>query len=453
MLIKKTERQARRGTLAGLASQSSGVDRRAFLRRSGLAAGGLATLGALPLTTVRKADAAAVGPLTAGATIRKSVCTHCSVGCTVLAEVANGVWVGQEPAWESPINRGSHCAKGASVRELVSGERRLKYPMKLVNGQWTRIKWEQAINEIGDKLIEIRGKSGADSVYWLGSAKMTNEGSYLFRKFGAFWGTNNTDHQARICHSTTVTGVANTWGYGAMTNSYTDIRNSKTQIIMGGNPAEAHPVSLQHLIEGAELQKGERHRHRSAPDAHGGACHRICPPASGHRHPGAVRDDVAHHQERLGRQGFHQAARLRLRRRAQGNGKVDAGGGRTRVRRSRRAAQACRPDVRDAKAVHADLVHGPDPAHGRHRQRAGELHAVAAHRQCRRPRHGRQHLPRPRQRAGRHRRRPRYRDAAVLLRPGRRRLEALVARLGGRLQLSGRPLRRTEDDGTRPASR
>ncbi len=76
---------------------------------------------------------------------------------------------------------------------------------------------------------------------------MTNEGSYLFRKFGAFWGTNNTDHQARICHSTTVTGVANTWGYGAMTNSFNDIRNSKTILIWGGNPAEAHPVSLQHL--------------------------------------------------------------------------------------------------------------------------------------------------------------------------------------------------------------
>ncbi len=82
---------------------------------------------------------------------------------------------------------------------------------------------------------------------------MTNEGSYLFRKFGAMWGTNNTDHQARICHSTTVTGVANTWGYGAMTNSFNDIRNSKTIVVWGGNPAEAHPVSLQHILEGAEL--------------------------------------------------------------------------------------------------------------------------------------------------------------------------------------------------------
>src|SRR6476469_8434488 len=127
--------------------------------------------------------------------------------------------------------------------------------MKLTGGKWQRVSWDVAINEIGDKLMAIRGKSGSDSVYWLGSAKMTDEGSYLFRKLGAFWGTNNTDHQARICHSTTVTGVANTWGYGAMTNSYTDIRNSKTQIIMGGDPADAHPVSLQHLIEGAELKK------------------------------------------------------------------------------------------------------------------------------------------------------------------------------------------------------
>ena len=198
--------------------------------------------------------------------------------------------------------------------------------------------------------MAIREKSGGDSVYWLGSAKMTNEGSYLFRKLGAFWGTNNTDHQARICHSTTVTGVANTWGYGAMTNSYTDIRNAKTQIIMGGNPAEAHPVSLQHLHRRRRTQQGECHRHRSAPDAHRRACHRIRPAAAGHRHPGALRDDVAHHQERLGRQGVHQAARLRLRGRAQGDGEVDAGGGRTRLRRSRRAARARRQDVRDARS-------------------------------------------------------------------------------------------------------
>ncbi len=255
MLTKRSERQARRGSLAAAIDNQAagGFDRRTFLRRSGLVAGSLATLGALPLGTVRKAEAA--GTQIAGATIRKNICTHCSVGCTLMAEVSNGVWVGQEPAWGSPINRGSHCAKGAATRELVHGDRRLRYPMKMVNGQWTRISWDVAINEIGDKLMEIRGKSGADSVYWLGSAKFTNEGAYLNRKFAAFWGTNNSDHQARICHSTTVAGVANTWGYGAMTNSYTDIRNSKTILFMGSNAAEAHPVSLQHVLEGKESQR------------------------------------------------------------------------------------------------------------------------------------------------------------------------------------------------------
>jgi formate dehydrogenase major subunit len=257
VLIKRKEREARRGKLAAaLAGHSSGgLDRRTFLRRSGLVASGLATLGALPLGSMRRAEAGP--PPRAGAPVatRKSVCTHCSVGCTVTAEVQNDVWIGQEPSWDSPFNRGSHCAKGASVRELVHSDRRLKYPLKLVNGEWTRVSWDKAIEEIGDKILQIREKSGPDSVYWLGSAKMTNEGSYLFRKLGAFWGTNNTDHQARICHSTTVTGVANTWGYGAMTNSYNDIRNAKTLIIWGGNPAEAHPVSLQHLLEGKELNK------------------------------------------------------------------------------------------------------------------------------------------------------------------------------------------------------
>ncbi|MGB2332350.1 MAG: formate dehydrogenase subunit alpha, partial [Litorivicinaceae bacterium] len=147
---------------------------------------------------------------------------------------------------------GAHCAKGSSVRELGHGERRLKYPMKLVNGTYTRVSWEQAINEIGDQMLKIREESGPDSVYWLGSAKTNNEQSYLYRKFAAYWGTNNVDHQARICHSTTVAGVANTWGYGAMTNSYNDIHKSKAIFLIGGNPAEAHPVSLQHIMKAKE---------------------------------------------------------------------------------------------------------------------------------------------------------------------------------------------------------
>src|SRR5262249_18731182 len=156
------------------------------LRRSGLTAGGLAMLGTLDIGSVRSAKAGPPPKAGADVTLRKTVCTHCSVGCTVIAEVSNDVWIGQEPGWDSPFNRGSHCAKGASVRELTHTDRRLRYPLKLVDGQWQRISWDKAIDEIGDKMMAIRSQSGPDSVYWLGSAKFTNEGSYWFRKFGAF---------------------------------------------------------------------------------------------------------------------------------------------------------------------------------------------------------------------------------------------------------------------------
>jgi len=251
MLRKKTSGVMRTGHRSPLLSAvaEKSVDRRSFLRGSGLAIGGLAAIGATGGMVQRAEAQSAVSNAVKNI---KSICTHCSVGCTVIAEVDNGVWIGQEPGWDSPFNLGAHCAKGAAVREHAHGERRLKYPMKKEGGEWKRISWEQAINEIGDKMLSVRDESGPDSVYWLGSAKHSNEQAYLFRKFAAYWGSNNVDHQARICHSTTVSGVANTWGYGAMTNSYNDIHKSQAIFIIGGNPAEAHPVSLLHLLKAKE---------------------------------------------------------------------------------------------------------------------------------------------------------------------------------------------------------
>ncbi|WP_016768067.1 molybdopterin-dependent oxidoreductase, partial [Vibrio cyclitrophicus] len=225
-----------------------GVSRRAFMKNTSLAAGG-AVVGASLFAPgmMKKAQAKSVDP-EAKTEVKRTICSHCSVGCGIYAEVQNGVWTGQEPAFDHPFNAGGHCAKGAALREHGHGERRLKYPMKLEGGKWKKLSWEQAIEEIGNKALELRKESGPDSVYFLGSAKHSNEQAYAFRKMASLWGTNNVDHQARICHSTTVAGVANTWGYGAMTNSFNDMHNCKSMLFIGSNPAEAHPVAMQHIL-------------------------------------------------------------------------------------------------------------------------------------------------------------------------------------------------------------
>ncbi|MDZ4101614.1 MAG: formate dehydrogenase subunit alpha [Hydrogenophaga sp.] len=236
----------------GLSSALPTMDRRAFLRRSGMGVG--VGLAASQLVLVKKAKAAEGKSIdgTGKIEVKRTICTHCSVGCATDAIVENGVWVRQEPVFDSPINLGAHCAKGAALREHGHGEYRLRYPMKLVNGKYERISWDVALNEITARMKELREASGPDSVYFVGSSKHNNEQAYLLRKFVSFWGTNNCDHQARICHSTTVAGVANTWGYGAMTNSYNDMQNSKCALYIGSNAAEAHPVSMLHMLHAKE---------------------------------------------------------------------------------------------------------------------------------------------------------------------------------------------------------
>ncbi|HKK29454.1 MAG TPA: molybdopterin-dependent oxidoreductase, partial [Alphaproteobacteria bacterium] len=228
-------------------------DRRAFIKRSGLTAGGTALAASIPFSMMQRVEAQDAAESTGGPIEKRTtICSHCSVGCSTIASVQNGVWIRQEPDFDSPINLGGYCAKGASLRAHAKSEKRIKYPMKLEGGQWRRLSWDQAIDEIGDKMLEIREKSGPDSVWFSGSCKANNEASYLQAKFCAFWGSNNRDHSARICHSTTVAGVANTWGYGAMTNSYNDMHNCKSMFFIGSNAAEAHPVAMQHVLRGKE---------------------------------------------------------------------------------------------------------------------------------------------------------------------------------------------------------
>lgn len=171
------------------------VARRSFLKIS--AATAALTGMAMTSKLTRKANAAKTSPYTGSKKVN-TIRTYCSVGCGIVAEVHNGVWVRQDIAADHPVSRGAHCCKGAGAIDMVTSPKRLKNPMKKVNGKWTNITWEQAMTEIGDKLLAIREKDGPDALHFNGSAKVSTEMAYQHRKFAAFWGSNNVDHQARI---------------------------------------------------------------------------------------------------------------------------------------------------------------------------------------------------------------------------------------------------------------
>ena len=164
---------------ARLNTMPSNIGRRSFLKMAALASTcGAAGFAASNVT--REATAQEMANPFPDSKIVKTVCTVCSVGCGVLAEVENGAWVRQEVAQDHPISAGGHCCKGADVIDMVRSHCRVKYPMKKVGGKWQRI------------------SMNPEQVMFLGSAKDSNEQSYYISKFSAMFGTNNLDHQARI---------------------------------------------------------------------------------------------------------------------------------------------------------------------------------------------------------------------------------------------------------------
>lgn len=174
------------------------VGRRSFMKMAAVATAFGVTSSFASTKATREATAEEVKNPFPGSKMVKTICTACSVGCGVIAEVQNGVWVRQEVAQDHPVSLGGHCCKGSDMIDMVRSEVRLKHPMVKRNGEWKRISWDEALDSISSKLEDLRKTDGPDSAMFLGSAKFGTEQSYYFRKFAAMFGTNNIDHQARI---------------------------------------------------------------------------------------------------------------------------------------------------------------------------------------------------------------------------------------------------------------
>ncbi len=173
----------------------------------------------------------------------KTVCSYCGVGCNLILHVKDGKIAKVTGDWESPVNKGRTCVKGKFGFDYVESEDRLKKPLIKEGGEFKETSWENALSIVEKRLKEIKEKYGPDSIGVLSSAKVTNEENYLAQKFArAAIGTNNVDHCARLCHASTVAGLAAAFGSGAMTNSIDDIKEADCILVIGSNTTETHPV-------------------------------------------------------------------------------------------------------------------------------------------------------------------------------------------------------------------
>jgi formate dehydrogenase (NADP+) alpha subunit len=173
----------------------------------------------------------------------KTICPYCGCGCTLEMHTKDGKLVKVTTPLHDTVNHGDLCVKGKFGTEFIDHSQRLTTPLIKKNGTFVEASWEEALQVTVDNLTRIKNDFGPDAIAGLSSAKCTNEENYIFQKFiRACIGTNNVDHCARLCHSSTVTGLARAFGSGAMTNSMSELRHADCILVTGSNTTEAHPI-------------------------------------------------------------------------------------------------------------------------------------------------------------------------------------------------------------------
>ncbi|HJW75942.1 MAG TPA: molybdopterin-dependent oxidoreductase, partial [Thermoleophilia bacterium] len=177
------------------------------------------------------------------ATVTDTVCPFCGCGCQVQLHVVDGRVVRVTADVAKAPNHGNLCVKGRYGYAFINHPDRLTQPLVRVDGDLVPATWEEALDVVAERLGAIKAEHGADAIAGFASARCTNEENYLFQKLmRSVVGTNNVDHCARLCHASSVTGLAQSLGSGAMTNGLADLTTCEAFLVIGSNTTESHPI-------------------------------------------------------------------------------------------------------------------------------------------------------------------------------------------------------------------
>jgi formate dehydrogenase alpha subunit len=193
----------------------------------------------------------------------KTLCPFCGVGCPIVVGVRGKDIVRVKADPDSTVSQGGLCVKGRFGYDFVNHPDRLTRPLVrragvprsagltekiAVEDIFRPAGWDEALELTAAGLTQVLESSGSGAMGVLSSAKCTNEENYLIQKFArVVLGTNNIDHCARLCHSSTVAAALESFGDGAMSNSIADIGEAEVIFLIGSNPTACHPIIARRI--------------------------------------------------------------------------------------------------------------------------------------------------------------------------------------------------------------
>lgn len=183
-----------------------------------------------------------------------SVCGLCCVGCALSVGVSGERIVSINPSPSRDTANGvTLCAWGRFPYDLLNGDDRLTTPQILKEGRPNPLTWEEAIETVSERFLDIKSRYGPESIAFLSSLTCTNEEIYLFQKMArVLFQTNNVDNVGRATAQPFLSLIDEGTDGGYRTNSLAWLEKRAEMIFVFGNsPSESAPVVGYYLRRAA----------------------------------------------------------------------------------------------------------------------------------------------------------------------------------------------------------
>jgi formate dehydrogenase alpha subunit len=185
-----------------------------------------------------------------------TTCPYCGVGCNLELHIKDEIIYRVSSPFDSVVNHGNLCVKGRFGYDFIYHPQRVTVPLIRKQPQfpgnrtqafdlseWRQASWDETLDYVADRLVEIFQDHGADALATYLCAKATNEDNYLLQKlFRALFHTNNIDHCTRLCHAGSVVALQSAIGSAAMSNTAAEVIHTDCFIVTGSNTTENHPI-------------------------------------------------------------------------------------------------------------------------------------------------------------------------------------------------------------------
>ncbi|MGD8971869.1 MAG: molybdopterin-dependent oxidoreductase, partial [Desulfobacterales bacterium] len=187
-----------------------------------------------------------------------SICGFCSVGCSLAVGATNNRITDVNPAHQpESVNGATLCVRGHFAHDFLNSSHRLVSPLLRNSGDdgeqvMAPISWDEALELVSNRLMEIKRENGPQSIAFLGSSKCSNEENYLFQKIArVLIGTNNVDNGGYIYGQSLLKVLDDKTDGGYRKNQLADLEKAEVILVLGADPNHSVPVVSYYLKRAA----------------------------------------------------------------------------------------------------------------------------------------------------------------------------------------------------------